>query len=185
MLVSLVSRSLLPLVLSLVSRFLSIIPSIKGPCGAHGRKTGRMLVCVRGLQDIPRTENAATMVLFLATTVWQHLQFRRCELPRECDTQTIVCMQGGSNRLHRSASRSQQTATEWPAVRVIITQHTSTLCGLHRPWADATSDVGAKRNSQLSERKGREARNKRARRTRGGAHEARGAGQGRRLRQWI
>ena len=132
MLVSLVSRSLLPLVLSLVSRFLSIIPSIKGPCGAHGRKTGRMLVCVRGLQDIPRTENAATMVLFLATTVWQHLQFRRCELPRECDTQTIVCMQGGSNRLHRSASRSQQTATEWPAVRVIITQHTSTLCS---PWS--------------------------------------------------
>jgi hypothetical protein len=52
---------------------------IKGPCGARGRKTGRLLARARARKkDIPRTENAATMVLFLATTVWQHLQFRRC-----------------------------------------------------------------------------------------------------------
>jgi len=44
---------------------------------------------------------------------------------------------------------------------------------LHRPWADATGDVGTKRNIQLKREKGKGGEKKRARRTSEGRGEKR------------
>ena len=103
----------------------------------------------------------------------------QCELPPECDMQTIVCMQGGATDciyLPADYSRLQQSG-----LQCVVTKHMSTICSLQlahalsqRRQAIQAIHRHQAQHSQLKWERGKGGEKKRARRT----NEGKGAGGG-------